>query len=106
MSNKTLLQVITEAVDKADSIERLEEEANAAATEALKLIKPEFRGDFVRFVDHLHVPDAKFLAYWESDQDCQKAMKMAFEPMIKMIEEMSGAAKSIANWGSSDLQSA
>src|SRR3989344_3595959 len=105
MANRTLLGVVSEAVNKGDNIDDAEEKARAAMKEALKLVKPEFHTDFSEFIQHVHMPDAQFLAYWESDEDCQRAMKLAFGPLIATIEEMQAALRDVANWSSSDLHS-
>lgn len=84
MPSKTSLLVEVRKIDK--EMEATGEDISLLK-EAKNLVAPEYHQAFDRFVNHLEA-DTEFIAYWENDEGCQKAIRQCMEPRIALIEKM------------------
>ena len=104
MSNPTpsssLFDLLTSLNQELSQIEKvvLEYDTNSAFLEAE--IREEFREDFRRFVAYLVMPRAEFIAYWESDEQCQKAISKALNPTLVLLERIMLCTKAIVDYRS------
>ena len=80
-SKAVLLEELSELIDKLFS-----EELKKAVEEARGLIKPEHQEAFEFMIDGLEV-NQKFIAYWEQDPNCQKAVNRVFELLANSLEK-------------------
>ena len=57
--------------------------------EARKLVENKYLAEFISLVDDLDA-DIEFLAYWEIDANCQKAIEMVFKSRKDRLDKFSG----------------
>ena len=99
MSSKSLSDLLSEKLMAASKIKQEgDNRFSAAKKEAVVMVREEFRKEFLSFVDYLEMPSSAFLAYWESDDQCQKAIRMVFSAGIEGMEKMASLIRDITNW--------
>lgn len=82
MVSKTVLFV--EFKKLGDEMDRIEQD-DSAIEKAKKLVAREHQKAFEALTKYMEA-DLVFLAYWEQDENCQKAVRQAIEPMINIME--------------------
>lgn len=63
-------------------------------------IKPEFQNDFREQMRQgsEQMPRIEFLLYWESDKDCQDAIREVLGLPVSLIRELADAIEAVAEW--------
>ena len=98
MANKSLLVAVSGLVEFRKRDKEIGDRIDKAAEEALQMIREEFRKEFKDFLHHMGTPSVEFLAYWESDEQCQKATKKALAMIIVEIETLLKVLREVADW--------
>ena len=65
--------------------------------EILSLVSEKHRDNFLNF---FRKPDFRnmnleFLAYWETDDNCKRAVALLLNPVVNMLDEMSGLMREL-----------
>ena len=100
MAHETLVGLLKNLVEVFCQIDKFETDGDPALSEAEKMIEEEFRKDFRSFVDYLEMPGVEFIAYWESDKQCQEAINKAFNPRFANLEKLVAVIKAVMDYRS------
>lgn len=91
---RSLLAITIDAQAMFNSYKIMDEQA--VIEEALRLIEPDFHDSFRSLIENFE-PDVRFLAYWERDANCQKAITMVFQFRLALLEKMASLFREISD---------
>lgn len=91
MASKAVL--LTELRELLDSMDSPEEQD--LQNKAIDNLPEKFRHAFRKLADHMEVDDMEFLAYWETDERCQKVFRELTQRRVNIVEKMAGIMREL-----------
>lgn len=90
MASKAALFVkMREVIDSLDSLEE------DLVNKAIDTLPEKFRDDFRKFADHGEIGDIESVAYWGSDESCQKVLRELMQRRINGLEKIISIMKEL-----------